>query len=436
MDQGIPMELPNNSATNSSFKPTRTAYPGSKFGPKTRYDLPLRHKSYGNSDEADAILFAGSALQPHAAWHDSSHRTQTLNNIRSDRTGGAVIAARAALGTPRSASTGATPRALATPRGAATPRGDRVLGDSARSMFHPLAVRNLPELPLIDEKNDVHGSLVLGGKSSGRTSLIHSLMAVMTGKYPTRHDEEIQEKKASMPAYGQCYEMPERDVRLGGGTVKNMRLVLTDTPPCGTIQREEQPLCAHVSPNSQQHYNAIPSWMRITLRGGNFPHYACLFVIDSTAKPLWEDGPRCRDLARLLAVLKRNQYTVILAVTKLHVTRARAVRDTNHGHEHGKQVGRDPRSSYEAFVGRYLEKVCSSIQGKADENDWCLSQGPDSPPFPLQNATIFDAPTWVNVGDYRKWQERKGTIELPNFKYMSSQLERILAALCVRSHPE
>merc|ERR1712226_1784767 len=103
----------------------------------------------------------------------------------------------------------------------------------------------------------------------------------------------------------------------GKGTVQPMKLVLTDTPPCGNNQRDEQPLCACVSPNSTQHFNAIPSWMRITLRSGNYPHYAVIFVVDATATPLWDDVARCRDLVRLLAVLKKNQYTVVIAVTKL-----------------------------------------------------------------------------------------------------------------------
>lgn len=56
-----------------------------------------------------------------------------------------------------------------------------------------------------------------------------------------------------------------------------------------------------------------------------------LFVLDATAPALWEEPQRARDLARLLAVLKRSQpgpygapngsvrprYTVILGVTKL-----------------------------------------------------------------------------------------------------------------------
>jgi len=415
------------------FRPSRTCYPGSKFGPKSRHDLPVRRRAHGNANEADILLFAGSTLEPQVWGHSSTGLSASRDLQR--------------LATPRSASASAGEhlQRLATPRSAGgsellptnalgTPRNAAALSDAARSMFHPLAERNLPELPLIDERNDVHGVLLLGGKGSGKTSLILSFEALFKGTFP--HGADVKDKRSAMPAYGQNYELPERDVRLGSGSLRRMRLLLTDTPACGTKPREEQPLCATVSPNSAQHFNAIPSWMRITLRSGNFPHYAVLFVVDATAKPLWEDGPRCRDLARLLAVLKRNQYTVVLAVTKIHTARETALRQEAHGDGHGGQVGRDPRTSYESFVGRYLDKVCASLQAKAGENDWSLSQGPDAPPFPLVNSTIFDAPSWVSLLDYKSWQERRGTTELPNARYFAAQLGRILQALSVRSHPE
>lgn len=389
------------------FRPSRTAYPGSRFGPQSRYDLPKRHRSYGNGDQEDVILYSGTNLQPQT-WKPGPDADNSL----------------AMTGPPQIFPARTSPRDTA------------VLSDAARSMLHPLADRNLPELPLLDERNDVHGSIVLGGSESGKTALILSLMAVTRGSYPSKKDADIEEKKRSMPTYGQCYELPERDIRFPSGNVRSMRAILTDTPPCGTKHREEQPLCATVSPNSTQHFNAIPSWLRIAMRGGNFPHYAVLFVVDAMAVPLWEDNARCRDLARLLAVLKRNQYTVVIAVTKLFKARELALREAAHGNDHKGQVGKDPRSSYEAFAGRYVEKVGASIQAKASENDWSFSQGPDSPAFPLMNSTIFDAPTWTSVGDFRNWQDKKGTPELPNFKYIVSQLTRILTALSTRSHEE
>lgn len=295
--------------------------------------------------------------------------------------------------------------------------------------------QQLPELPLINERNDVHGVVVLGGKSSGKTSLMLSLQAAIHGGYPNTHAPEYAKKIKEMPAYGNSWELPEREVRYVSGDTKEMRIVLTDTPPCGTNSQEENPLCVGVSPNSTQHFNAIPSWMRITLRSGNLPHYAVLFVIDASAKPLWEDHHRCRELARLLAVLKRSQYTVVLAVTKLQQVRENRLRDQAYGVDHNNEVGRDPRSSYESFVSRYIDKVCACIQAKAGDNDWSLSST-DAPSFPQPNVTIFDVPTWTGSTEYQEWSKRKGTPELPNFKYANSQLQRLLHALCKRSNPE
>eukprot|EP00927_Polykrikos_kofoidii_P078347 TRINITY_DN75180_c0_g1_i1.p1 TRINITY_DN75180_c0_g1~~TRINITY_DN75180_c0_g1_i1.p1 ORF type:complete len:428 (+),score=49.76 TRINITY_DN75180_c0_g1_i1:121-1284(+) len=378
-------------AEKTLFRPSRTCYPGSRFGPKSRHDMPRRFKAYGNADEGEAVLFQGSSLEQ-----------PTMS--------------------------------LCQP--ATTPRGPRVLGDAGRSLFHPLAERNLPELPLIDAGNDVHGILVIGGKGAGKTSLVVSFLAMINGAYPSRRDSQIQERRRAMPTYGQCYELPEREVRFRDGSTRDMRLVLTDTPACGVIPREEQPLCASVSPNSTQSFSAIPSWMRITMRSGNFPHYSVLVVIDSTAAPLWQDTARCRDFARLFAVLKRNQYTVVIVVTKLLKARQAAQRNANYGSDHGGEVGKDPRSSYEAFVSRYLEKTCTAIQAKATENNWAFSQGPEAPAFPLTNVTMFDAPTWESIGDYRMWQEVRASQELPNAKYMHGQLNRILLAASVRSHAD
>jgi hypothetical protein len=414
----------------SLFRPSRMNYPGSRSGPKTRYDLPQRHRAYGNGDQVDAILFDGTSLQPQA-WKPHVNLERPLSGAGST----SLFPART---TPRDAAVlSDCARCVLQPLTDKTSGRDLVgLEDCDRARYHPLSERNLPELPLIDEKNDVHGCVVLGGKEVGKTTLIMSLLAVTNGKYPSKKDAEIEERKQNMPAFGQSYEFPERDVRLGSGDVRSMRLILTDTPPCGTNSREEQPLCATVSPNSTQHFSAIPSWMRVTMRGGNLPHYAALFVIDALALPLWEDSARCRDLARLLAVLKRNQYTVVIAVTKLFKARKIALHEAAHGADHKGSVGKDPHSSYETFVSRYLEKVSACIQAKAYENDWSFSKGPDCPSFPLLNSTIFDAPTWIGPGDYKSWQAKRGTPALPNFRYMESQLQRIITALSIRSHPD
>lgn len=68
-----------------------------------------------------------------------------------------------------------------------------------------------------------------------------------------------------MPAYGSSWDLPEGEIRYMSGETRRMRVVLTDTPPCG-MGREEQPICSNISPNSQLHYSAVPSWMRIILR--------------------------------------------------------------------------------------------------------------------------------------------------------------------------
>lgn len=399
------------SAERELFRPSRTNYPGSRFGPKTRYDLPQRHKAYGNGDETEAVVFSGSSLEP-PAWAPAP-----LNKPGPER-----------------------PLALLGSAGALslTPRASAPIAGS-RALVHLLAEKNLPELPLVSESNDVHGILVIGGLGAGKTSLILSMMSVLTGLYPSKRDPQLAEKLKTMPAHGgHCYELPyEHDVKLGEG-VRRMRIILTDTPPCGSNQREEQPLCATVSPNSQQHYNAIPSWMRITLRSGNHPHYTVLIVVDAMAKPLWEDKPRCRDLARLLSVLIRSQYTVCIAVTKILQLRENAMRDVAHGSEHGGRVGQDPRSSYETFASRYMERVCAGLIAQAQENGWVLTRDPDrgGHSFPLVNVSVFDAPTWTSVLDYKAWQAKKGTLEVPNFRYYTSQLRRLLAALAVRSHAQ
>lgn len=386
------------------FRPSRMIYPGSRFGPKTRYDLPQRHKAYGNASELEAIIFNGTSLQPEA-W--SGGATGSKNQASASRALGAASA-----------------------QGQLTAPSEEglVLADAGRSL---LADRHLPELPLINDRNDLHGIALLGGKSSGKTSLICSLLAVHHGKYP--HSNDYKEKLREMSAYGNSWDFPEREICYVSGEIRQMRVVLTDTPPCGMNPREEQPICANISPNSHLHYSAVPSWMRIILRSGNLPHYAVLFIIDATAPALWEEQQRCRDLARLLAVLRRSQYTVIMGVTKLLKLRENRMKEAAYGQAHHGEVGRDPRSSYESFVGRYIVKVCACLQAKAGENDWSFSDSEGSVAFPLPNVSIFDVPTWTSVTDFQAWQGRKGTPELPNFKYYSSQLSRLLHALCKRS---
>jgi len=352
---------------------------------------------------AEAILFDGTSLQPHS-WNPSATYPPDPHPMKS------VKAA----------------------------KSNMVLSDAARAILHPLSERNLPELPLVDPSHDSHGIAILGGKGSGKTSLALSLQALVTGNMTSRHDKAAYEKAGVMPTYGQKYDLPECAVKLASGGTEMMKLALTDTPPCGTDSQEEHPLVADVHPNSTRHFNAIPSWMRISLRG-NIPHQSVIFVVDATATPLWQDEERCRGMARLFSVLKRSQFTVVIAVTKLLAARTEALKGHYKGIDHQGAVGVDPCGCYETFVGRYLEKCSSAIQTSANRSGFRLRYGDsaeDAKPFPLANHTIFDVPTWTSVGDFKRWAEKTGTAELPNMQYYKKQLGRLLSGAAMRAHPE
>eukprot|EP00929_Paragymnodinium_shiwhaense_P118699 TRINITY_DN90618_c0_g1_i1.p1 TRINITY_DN90618_c0_g1~~TRINITY_DN90618_c0_g1_i1.p1 ORF type:complete len:392 (-),score=80.37 TRINITY_DN90618_c0_g1_i1:46-1221(-) len=357
------------------FRAPRTCYPGSCFNGKSRYDLPRRYKTYKELDEDTEQQLALSTLS--------------------------------------------------------TPRTAGLLGDLGRTMLlqgqGSMARQDakvLPERPLMmPGQEDMHGVLVLGGKASGKTSLIVSLLSVATGSFPSKKkDAAVFEKMTSaMPLAGLSYELGHRDVRYPDNSLKPMRLTMIDTPAAGSNHPEEQPLCNIVSPNSLHHFNSLPSWMRMTMRSGCIPCYAVLFVVDATAPPLWEDTERCRQLARLLAVLKRSDFNVIIAVTKLMKAR---------------NLDREPRNCYETYSSRYLDKVTAAIQAKASEAGWAFSAPtPDAASFPQSNVTIFDAPTWQNNMDYRKWQETGATTAfsaVPNGRYFQTQLNKLLTALSIR----
>jgi len=235
---------------------------------------------------------------------------------------------------------------------------------------------------------------------------------------------------------GDCYEAGDHEVTCADGTTKVMRIVLTDTSACGRTPSQEQPMCTTVRPNSEQNFNTVPSWMRITMRGGSFPHYAVIFVIDATAVPLWEDTGRCSDLARLQAALRRNMYTVVIAVTKLAQQREIALKNARYSMAPPTEVGKDPRSTYEGYFSRYIEKTCAAIQAKAGDSRWAMWHPPNNDPFPLNNVSIFDVPTYEGRHGFNTWQKKKVTRDLPNAKYIKQQLSRVLLAACKRSHPD
>merc|ERR1712039_497904 len=156
-----------------------------------------------------------------------------------------------------------------------------------------------------------------------------------------------------------------------------------------------------------------------------------------------EDDAHCIDVIRLLVALRQKQYTVIIGVTKMLKSRENILRDIAHGSSTGStasdRFGQDARSCYEVYVARYLEKVCKTIHAAALKIDLCFPQDSLEPipeRFPTVNKTIFDVPSWTSVLDHNTWQGRKGTLELPNWRYMTSQLNKLLSAISVRSSDE
>lgn len=400
---------------------SRANYPGSRAAGRTRRDLPRRQRAHEDiSDTTPAPLPGGRAsgdagVKARQTGYEGA-TTAPPPSGPTDR----PVAAMALLAAAPAAPEARLGKPSVAAAGPATPR--RVLSASGRAVLGTLDAS--PELPLLTDSNDVHGVLVLGGKEAGKTSLILSLAAAVNGAYPT--SRAVKDKRETMPLNGQTYEIPAREVRAVDGTAREMRVLLTDTPPCGTGS-EEQPLCTRVSPNSTQRQQVMPSWMKAALRSGNQPHYAVLFCIDSTAAPLWEDTGRCRDLSRLLFAMRRSSYTVVIAVTKLLQAREEALREKNMG----VAGGMDPRNSYESFAGRYVEKVSAAIQAAGGEQH--LPVDPGRQPFPLPNMTIFDVPTWSGAVVYKSWLGKVATVELPNLRYATSQLKRVLDALSLRS---
>jgi len=275
---------------------------------------------------------------------------------------------------------------------------------------------------------NLHGVLVLGGMGAGKTSLILSLLAHVSGSYPTRFNADIKQKTMSMPLYGQRYDVGQCEMELSEAGKKSLQIILTDTPPCGTDLKQELPLCSNLNESGQDPKQAIPSWMRVFMRGGQYQHSTALFVVDATQSPLWEDTRRCCELVQLLFALKRSEFNAVLVVTKLRKARSDALRSAAYGSLVGSIPVKDPQSSYEVFVSRYIAKLDQALRIQARALGFCLSEEPFEPSYP----DIFDAPTWVNVGDYRGCRENKCMAERPNWTYMSAQLKKILVAVSIR----
>merc|ERR1712032_175755 len=215
--------------------------------------------------------------------------------------------------------------------------------------------------------------------------------------------------------------------------------VFKDTPALDIVPSLPAPTKPPVS--AVQGMQGMYSWLRTALKsgsGGDCECEAVLIVLDATKPPLWEDRALCRDLCELLAALRFNEYTVVLAVTKLYAAREAALLEVARGAPRGCCPGRDPHNSYESYVERYLGKIVASLRSSARMHGWLLGEElPGYQPFPLDGMTVLDAPAWLSIQDFRASAERRGTAELPNQRYIFGQLERILKALSVESpkHP-
>jgi len=267
-------------------------------------------------------------------------------------------------------------------------------------------VEGSPELP-------VHGVLVVGRRGSGKTSLALSLLAQAAGTYPSQKDAEIQAKRSTMVATGQPYELPVSEP----ASTSSRRTVVVDTPHYGDGVRSERPL-------RQQGVN-IPQWLSIVLNAHGLQSKAVIITIDGTDMPLWEDDAHCANLAALIAALKRESIGVSVAVTKLVRQREIALNDVNHGKHHGDQVGRDPRSGYETFASRYIEKVGAALRAKLSRIDDAAEES-EQASFLRVDKTIFDVPTWVGAAEFKSWQQKRGTSDPPNFNYAIARLRRLL----------
>merc|ERR1712232_169890 len=163
-------------------------------------------------------------------------------------------------------------------------------------------------------------------------------------------------------------------------------------------------------------------------QSGQFWHHAVILALDSTAPALWEDTARAREFLELATLLRCRGYILIVAVTKLATARSQALSAYRRGCAHN---GMPHRSSYEAFVDMYIEKVCRTV------NDLSTNRHlqPSSDDFLVPGSTIFDAPTWVSRRDWRIGHTYSRGLprssldrNLPHWTYVHSQLHRILSA--------
>ncbi|CAK0896277.1 unnamed protein product [Prorocentrum cordatum] len=296
-------------------------------------------------------------------------------------------------------------RAARGPRGgAAAPRGrGRPGGRGARR-----AGRGPPGL-----REDVPGP-VAAGAGRGRLPLPQG----PRDSGQAQHDVEGE----TMVATGQPYELSvcERTSTSIG------RTVVVDTPPYGHGARSERPL--------RPQGTRIPQWLSIVLNAHGLQSKAVVLTVDGTDTPLWEDDAHCADIAALIAALRRESVGVSVAVTKLGRQREIALYDASHGKHHGGQVGRDPRSGYETFASRYVEKVGAALRAKVSRIDDAAEEL-EQPSFLCAGKTIFDVPTWSGADEFKSWQQKRGTAEPPNFSYATARLRRLLQSTSEQAPP-
>jgi len=272
-----------------------------------------------------------------------------------------------------------------------------------------------------DPKNEELSVLMLGHKGSGCTSLAYSMLAARTGSYPKRFEKKAgREPDVLFTSLGTNPFMAG-DVRhvIPPRNSGELPIVLTEVDSSGTASQVR-----------------LPGGRRlpVALRSHSLTHDSVLLVLDTSERPLWEDVTRAEELGQLCATLRQQRYTVVFALTKLYKVREDLLKDMRmRGVDcHGGVPGRDPRRSYEEFVSRYIEKTIVALQATPPLKKWHSMQEPGTPSFPKAGSTIFDTPTWTCRREYEDWQERRGTPELPNLRYVEAQLDKLSTALFVQ----
>jgi len=219
-----------------------------------------------------------------------------------------------------------------------------------------------------------------------------------------------------MPRFGQRYAFPEDSVPTYLG--HPARVFLTDTPPLGL---------APSSPETGAKLHWVNLWLRAAVSWEQ-PQHSVILVVDATAPAIWEDRTFRNDITKTLVALRLGGFLVSVAVTKLLKAREAALRSAAYGIDRGGQAGKDPHTSYETFAERYISKLVVAFEASARENGWRWGDPPGFPPFPQAHVTVLDVPTWTSAGDFKAWQERRGTMERPNQRYIFVQLEKLLQA--------